>query len=182
MRKRSIVAAAALVLLLAGAMAASAQFRLDANISWPFYLGVNLSSATLGTGTQGIDLSKLLILVPDVELYYQFGTGSLRGGVGARVYTLIIESVIYPSAFLELDLNPIVINANVGGGAYAFFGILPLNAGAAQLFLPDLNVAVKLTDWFRLGAGVFGLFIPDLQGEVVPFAAYINARFVVMFK
>ena len=40
MKKRRVVALLVVVLLLAGALGASAQLRLDGNISWPFYLGI----------------------------------------------------------------------------------------------------------------------------------------------
>jgi hypothetical protein len=183
MTKKGRLLIAAVVLLAVVAAGAGAELRFDANIAWPMYLGVKLDSSTFGTSSQGMDISKFLILFPDVELYWQFGGQGLRAGIGARVFTLILESVAYPAAFIELDLNPFVLSANVGGGAYAFFGLFS-QAGTGAFWLPDVNVAFKFNDWFRVGVGAYGLFIPSIQssGTILPFALYANARFVVPIK
>jgi hypothetical protein len=167
MKKKVLITVMALVILLGGVMSASAQFRLDVNVQWPFYLGINVSGLT--SGVQGTSLiSQYAFIVPDVEASYQFGGGNLRAGVGLKAYTFIIESFGWPMAYLELGIDPFVIRAELGGGLFYAFG-LASTAATAEVMLPQLEVSWKIAEWFRLGAGA--LF-------VMPFNDFSNFGFV----
>jgi hypothetical protein len=179
MKKRSLVVLLAAVLLLGGALTASAQLRLDVDVAFPVYGGLSLETMTpTGGWLQNI------FPFPNAGLYYQFGQGGLRGGVGARAFTLILESVLYPAAYVELEIKPIVLNMNVGGGAYVLFGLLN-QADWARFILPDLSVGFKLNDRVRLGGGVFIIapFLDTFQESFSNFLyfGYINLKISALF-
>ena len=92
MKRRHVFAVLVALLLLGGAWQAGAEVRLDFDI--PIILGARLNVSDLtGTSTIDLDLSNLHIPLPYLELSYQFGEGWLRGGVGVRSYTVIVEFV-----------------------------------------------------------------------------------------
>jgi hypothetical protein len=175
-KRKIIVMALAVVLLLAGGVMANAQFRLDANIQVPFFAGLNLDSLGIsGGGSIGA-----FIPFPSVEAAWQFPIGPIKIGVGARAYTVIIESFAWPNAFVELDLNPIVLRADFGGGAFLLFGIAT-TAYTAAMVLPQIDVSWRLADWFRLGVGAIGI-APFEDMSNFGYAIYVSGRFTALFK
>jgi hypothetical protein len=189
MKKRILIVFVAVAMLLAGAVGASAQLRLDMDVNIPIYLGFYTSGAADGAW------NSFFIPFPDARLSYQFPIGPVTIGVGARAFTFIIENIMYPEAYVELTLDKFVLGAGVGGGAFLEFGLLSsvlASAGVTNLsgfhalLLPDLNVAYKVNDWFRLQGGVFMLapFGSDFSGVLgsFAFAGYVDAKFVVVFK
>lgn len=182
MKKKALIALVVVLLLCAGALNVSAQVRLEGNLSWPVLGGIKLDSSIYGSSGSSVDLSQYHLLLPDFRIYYQFGDGILRGGIGARVYSLIIESIIYPEAFIEVELTPIVLEASLGGYVFGVFGLYN-NVTTAQLMIPDLNVGWAIAPWFRLGAGVL-MFAP-LNGnwsQNFGYIGYIGARFIFVLK
>ncbi len=113
------------------------------------------------TGDVG-DFSQYMFLIPDVKWNYYFGPEWLHFGVGLHLWTLIIESGLYPILSLESNLGNFVLNANVGGGAFLFFGLLN-DAAAEAVFLPELSVAYRLgkKKAFRIGTGVMLIMAPN---------------------
>jgi hypothetical protein len=191
MGKRSLVVIVAAVMLCMGAVSASAQLRLDMDVNVPAYIGISSAGTTEGIWNQ------FFIPFPDARLAYQFGSGAFRAGVGVRVFTFIIENILYPEAYVEYTVDRFAFSANVGGFGFLEFGLLSgvlqstLGSGFTltgfhDIVIPDLNVAYKVNDWFRIGAGIFMLapFTANngaLLSDFI-FTGYINARFVVMFK
>ncbi|HYW84011.1 MAG TPA: hypothetical protein VFB30_12180, partial [Spirochaetia bacterium] len=100
MKRRHIGAVAAAVLFCAGAAGASAQIRLDFEVALPVFEGINLRD--LGV-SGGATISQYLFLLPTIEATYQFGEGPVRFGAGAKTVTFIIESLLWPDAFIEID-------------------------------------------------------------------------------
>lgn len=176
MKRKVLVALLTVVLLAGGGAVASAQFRLDANIQIPFYMGINLDAFGYSGGTS---IGQFLPF-PSVEATYQVGGGPLHFGVGLRAYTFIIESIAWPDAFLELELHPFVIRADVGGGAWLLFGLYN-NAATAAMVIPQLDVSWKLSDWFRLGVGVIAVAPFEALGNF-GYAAYVSGRFTALFQ
>ena len=187
--KRAIFLVVVVVVLLTGAVSASAQLRLDFDINVPVWFGYHTSGGGDGAWNQ------YFIPFPDARLAWQFGGGLIDFGIGARVFTFIIENVLYPEAYFELNLENFTFSAAVGGFGFLEFGLLSSamqQAGVNNLtgfhnvILPDLNVAWRVSDWFRLGVGVFMIapFGNDLGGVLNNFvySGYINARFVILFK
>ena len=186
MKNKGLVVLVAVVLLAVGAVGASAQFRMDINLPWLLLGGINASAlpggADLSSGS--VNISDYHFILPDVELSWQFGGSPLRGGVGIRAYSLLIESFGFPMAYIELDLNPFVLNASLGGGAFFFLGIYNqvfLDGTTIKILIPDISAAWKITDWLRLGVGVLAVApMGDLQNFF--WLGYVNARFVLVFK
>ena len=189
MRKRYGIVLVAVVMLCVGAMGASAQLRLDMDVNVPVYFGYSTGGVSDGAWNQ------YFIPFPDARLAYQFGGGLIDGGIGVRVFSFIIENILYPEAFIELNIDRVTFSLSLGGLAFLEFGLLTtalqesgINtlSGFHDVILPDLNVAFRVNDWFRLGGGVF-MIAPFSHGLGGPldnfvFTGYINARFVVMFK
>jgi hypothetical protein len=187
--KKTVLVLVAVVVLLVSAVSASAELRLDFDVNAPIWFGYSVS------GTASGDWNRNFIPFPDARLAWQFGEGLVDGGVGVRVFTFIFENVLWPEGFVELNVDPFTFSLNVGGFAFLEFGLLSSalqNAGVNNLsgfhnlLLPDLNVAWRVNDWFRLGAGIFMIapFGNDFGGVLQNFvySGYINARFVIRFK
>ncbi len=190
MKKRLVIVFVALAVMLAGAVNASAQLRLDIDISDPVYFGY-----TSGGSAQGAWNPVPYIPIPDAKLLYQFSLGPVNLGAGVRVFSLIVENILYPELYSELTLGPVVFNASVGGLAFLEFGLLSTalsDAGISNLtgfqsvILPDVSVSFKVNNVFRLGGGLF-MIAPmgsSLGGVLANnvFAGYLKATFVVLFK
>jgi len=165
------------VVLLAGtAVTAGAQFRLDGNIQVPFYAGINLASL----GYSGGGNIGAFIPFPSVEAAWQFPVGPIRLGVGARAFTIIIESLAFPNVFVELPLDRFVIRADVGGGAFALFG-LASSVSTASTVIPQIDASWRLADWFRLGVGVVAI-APFQDLSTFGYAFYVSGRFTALFE
>lgn len=191
MKKKSLIALVVLLLLCAGALNVGAQLRLDINVNVPLYFGA------FAAGYQSSGVNSYFIPFPEAQLAYQFGEGTFHWGVGVRTFTFIIENIMFPTAFVELTLDPLplVLSANVGGLAFLEFGLLSsvlssVNvknlSGFHSVILPDFSVGLKVNDWFRISGGAF-MFVPfgtELGGALSGYAVagYIQAKFLVLFE
>jgi len=177
--KKGIIPPIVALLILLGTVSAGAQARFEFNLNWPLTIGINTSNS-LFSGAN-FDLSQYHLLLPDFRIYYQWGgEGLLRGGVGARAYTVIIESLIYPEAFIELNLYPLELEASLGGYLFGLFG-LSNNFKTLNLLLPDFNVGFQVLSWLRLAGGVL-LFTPvgSNWSQDFVYMGYIGARFIIL--
>ncbi len=187
--KRTVIVLVAAIVLLGTAVSAPAELRLDLDVNIPIYFGYSVGGYASGAWNQ------YFIPFPDARLAWQFGNGLIDGGVGVRMFTFIIENILYPEGFVELNLDAFTFSLNVGGFAFLEFGLLSsalsnlgINtfSGFHSVLLPDINAAWRVNDWFRLGAGMFMIapFGNDLGGVLDNFvySFYINARFVIRFK
>ncbi len=183
MRKKILVVLVA-VFLVFGAFNASAQMRLDVDIPWVLTAGANLNMFTGGgSGAPSLDLSQFHLILPHVDLAYQFGNGIFTGGVGLRNYTILFEFFSYPMGYVELNFKPLVIRAEMGGFAFLLWGVynyLFVSADSLKIWLPDVSVAFAFTDWFRLGAGAT-LIVPFGDFNNFGYILYIDARFNFLF-
>lgn len=181
MKKGLLVFCVVLAIALTAAADAGAQARLEVNGNWPLLVSLGSGSPLGDVGS--IDLSKYFLIVPDFRAYYQFGQGMLRGGIGVRVPTLIIVSMVYPEAFVELDLHPVVLEASVGGLLFGAFGLGVSSLRAEPWVTPDLNVSFEIADWFRLGGGVYLIAPLDGSwGQNYLSIVYIGARLLFFPK
>ena len=114
MKRRFVMAVLVAALLLGGVSQAGAQVRLDVDIPILIAAGVNLSDLT-GTTSYSLDLSSYHIPLPYLELAYQFGDESLHGGFGLRSYTLLVEFAGWPMGYVELEMDRLVLRAELGG-------------------------------------------------------------------
>jgi hypothetical protein len=165
-----------MILLLCFTAFASAQVRLDVNVSIPFYNGIEVE------GSEGIgDFSSYAFLIPDLMLSYVFDFEIIKIGIGARMLTFIVESVMWPNAFVELDLSPLVINVSCGGGIFAYFGVVS-GVETSSLIIPDACAYFKFNDWFQAGVGVVLFVGAEVFGvDILPYSVYARARFSFTF-
>ena len=154
----------------------SGQTRLDLGIDIPLRISAVVEGSELA---DGVDVPYTLPF-PSAGLYYTFGAGPLNLGVGARMYSLILLSALWPNVIAEMDLGPAVLQAQLGGGAFMFFGLVSeIHAGA--VFIPDLSVWFKLGRTLRLGGGAMGLFIEDFAATALPVVFYVGAKAAIRF-
>ncbi len=177
--KRSLLAATLILLL---AVPAFAQLRLDVGIDVPKGIGTALrGNAEISQGTVDF-FNTYFIPFPEASLHYQFDLGVVKLGLGARAFTLILESVLWPNAFAEVHLGPVVIEAQAGGGIFAMAGLFN-KIDTGKLFFPDLSIWYKIgkKQNFRLGLGAMGFYMPELTTEGIGFAYYFGGKAAITF-
>jgi hypothetical protein len=173
--KRLIVAGAmALLLLLVGGTAMADRTQVDIGLNVPYRVGI--SSEEAGDIGAFVDYAFLL---PDVRIQWYWEAGPIKLGPGVRLWTLILESVAYPILSVEAEIGPIVLNANVGGGAFLFFGLYN-DLGTGRVLFPEISAAFKLGESFSIGTGAMILFVPELADEeIYPYIGTIFVRFTL---
>jgi hypothetical protein len=167
-----------IVTIFAAALAAPsmAQGRLDIGIDVPKGMGNVLPS---GVDASVSDfLAKAFIPFPEAALYYQWDLGMIKVGAGLRAYTVILASVAWPNAFAELDLGPLAVEAQLGGGVFAYYAIASGGLETGKVFFPDLSAwyAFGQKRILRLGAGAMGIFLPNQDAGSLPFIIYLGAK------
>lgn len=160
---------------------AFAQFRIDLAIDIPAKIGVSISDLDGGSANESIDVLEFgTFPVPEALFAYQTSLGPVKVGAGVRVFSLILVSMAWPHIYTEIDLSPIVINAGIGGGGFMMFGIVN-TMDTANLLIPDMHIAYKFGDTFRLGIGAMGFTGTDLSTDVFPYIIYLTGRFSILF-
>jgi hypothetical protein len=168
-----------LILALVGGMAFG-QLRVDVGIALPIGIGAVLEGSSLEmSSTVGDFLSSTFLPLPEAGLHYQFDLGMVKLGVGARAFTFILETMLWPNAFVELDLGQFVAEAQLGGGAFVLLG-LSSDFRTGRVFFPDLSVWLKLgqKQSIRLGAGIIGIYLPE-QSSSFPVVVYIGGKVAI---
>lgn len=162
--------------------AAFSQFRLELGVNAP--VGVGYVS---GSGGGASDLVSTLeesgiIPIPNLALMLQANLGLLKFGVGVKAQSLIVYSMAYPVAQLEVALGPLAIDASLGGYYFGYYAI-GNEYGLEQLdvLVPDLSVWLGLgkKHTFRLGAGAIGVIPTSFDLSTVPFVAYAGLKLVL---
>ena len=160
---------------------AFAQFRIDLAIDVPVKIGISVSDLEGGSTNESIDVLEFgTFPVPEALFAYQTALGPVKVGGGVRVFSLILESIAWPHIYSEIDLSPIVINAGIGGGAFMMFGLYN-DVNTASLFIPDMHIAYKFGDTFRLGIGAMGFTGNDIYSDAFPYMIYLTGRFSLLF-
>ena len=178
--KRGLVSAlVGAVLLCVTAAAAGAQFRLDFEVALPVFEGIN--PGDLGV-PGGATIDRYLFLLPMVEATYQLGDGPVRFGAGARAVTFLFESLLWPDAFVEIDLDRIVVRGDLGGGLFlSLGGVNEVPDRSWTWIVPQIDVSFAHTDWFRLSGGAMAL-APFNNVDRFGFVLYVEARFIVLVR
>ena len=160
---------------------AFAQFRIDLAIDVPVKIGISVSDLEGDSTNESIDVLEFgTFPVPEALFAYQTSLGPVKVGGGLRVFSLILESIAWPHIYSEIDLSPIVINAGIGGGAFMMFGLYN-DVNTANLFIPDMHIAYKFGDTFRLGIGAMGFTGSDIYSDAFPYMIYLTGRFSLLF-
>jgi hypothetical protein len=166
-----------LVLLIALALIvpALADARLDIGFIAPRGIGASAGGTTEISDAMA---SWPFIPIPEVGLYYQLDLSAIKIGLGARCFTALVESFAWPNAYAELDLGPVAIQGQIGGGLFVAFGALGSGSGTGAVFFPDLSAWLKLgkKGVLRLGVGAIGLYAPDTFGDDILFLMYLGGK------
>ncbi|MEA1910974.1 MAG: hypothetical protein U9N32_04745, partial [Spirochaetota bacterium] len=157
---------------------AFAQFRIDLAIDVPVKIGVSVSDLEGDSSNESVDVLDFgTFPVPEALFAYQTSLGPVKVGGGIRVFSLILESIAWPHIFSELSLDPVPIgiNAGIGGGGFMMFGLFN-DVNTANLFIPDMHIAYKFGDTFRLGIGAMGFTGSELNIDGFPYIIYLTGR------
>lgn len=177
--KRSI----ATLLILAGiiAMPLCAQVRIDVGFDLPRGVGAIVSGQPEISSEISDALSKYIIPFPEAGLYYQyqFSGAPVRIGGGVRLFTFIIESIVWPNIFVEADVWQFTFSLQTGGGVFGMFGVYG-DFRTAQVVIPDLSVWFRIGDAFRIGGGAIAFASPDIP-DGIAFVYYLGLKFAIKF-
>ena len=98
------------------------------------------------------------------------------------MFTIILESMLWPNIMMEIALEPVFIQAQVGGLFFVFFGLA--NATEyGEVFFPDLSIWIGLGKErrFRLGGGLLGMYWPELTTEGIAVVPYLGGKISLLF-
>lgn len=176
--KKTILTTVVLSVLLAAP--AFAEWRIDAGVDVPWGVG-NAISTLGGSSTSGVNILESGVFpVPEGNFLYQAPVGPVKLGIGIRAFSLIVESAAWPNAMAEVNLGPVAIDLQVGGGVFLFFGLFSdLTTGA--VVIPDLSAYFKLGKIFRLGGGGMLFYDPNLSSSGVPYVIYLAGKLSFTF-
>jgi hypothetical protein len=179
MKRKLVLMVLVATLFLGATAAARADVRLDFDVPVLLSAGLNVSDLT-GSSAISFDLSNFHIPLPYAMLAYQFGDSFLRGGIGVRAYTVLIEFVGWPMGYVEVELDRLVLRAELGG-----FGVVALGVTnsllTTDIVISDFQLGYAVFPWLRLGAGVL-LAAPPSNFSNNGWLFYVNARFTFDFK
>ncbi len=171
--KRLFLVLIILVILLGAASPLAADWQFDIGLNVPLFVGISTPEEDF---QQALDYA---FIFPDFKAHYFWGSDLLRVGVGARAFTLILETLLYPTITAEVDIDPFRFTGSIGGQAFLFFGLYN-DIVTGNLWLPEVTAAYKVNDWFQAGAGLTGMIFfdeDDIVNEAFPYVVYAFGRF-----
>ncbi|WP_304224702.1 hypothetical protein [Gracilinema caldarium] len=175
--KRCSVIIAMLLLL---SLPAFAQLRIDLGIEIPRGAGSVSGNEVFSDPEVNKFLTDYIFPIPEIDLYYQFDFGSLRAGLGLRMYTFLIASIFWPNAFIEADIWNLTAVAQMGGGFFGMYALGQTRFENGKVFMPDLSLWYRFGNSFRLGGGAIGFMLPESTN--IGFLYYIGGKFNIVFK
>ncbi len=158
------------------------QVRLDIGLDVPMNIYAVGGGEVQSSSDVGSFLKEHIFPFPEASLYYQFSVGPVKLAPGVRAFTMILESVLWPNLLMELAVEPVFIQAQLGGLLFLFFG-LENQADFGQVFFPDLSIWVGLGKErrFRLGGGLLGMYMPELTTEGMAVVPYLGGKVSLLF-
>jgi len=166
-----------LLLAVSLSMPAFAEWRLDLGVIVPRGAGLSIGGETETIG--GMDVANWpFIPLPEAGIHYEGEVGGLKLGIGARAFTVVLATILWPNAYVELNVDRLAIQAQIGGGAFGLLSVSGSNGTVGNAFIPDISAWYKLgkNRSLRLGGGVVGLYLPELMGEGLPFLIYLGGK------
>jgi hypothetical protein len=176
MRKSTVL----LVLVATLAMPAFAEWRLDLGVIVPRGAGISIGGET--ESIDGMDVANWpFIPLPEAGIYYEEEVGSLKFGLGARAFTLILATILWPNAYVEMNVDRLAIQAQIGGGAFGLLTVSGADSTFGNVFIPDISAWYKLgkNRNLRLGGGIIGVYLPELMGDGLPFLFYLGGKVAI---
>lgn len=162
---RRVVSILVTVVACSGFLFAKARF--DIGLNTALYAGIVTPRNIYVEKTISGFLREHPVPLPSVGLYAQTSYGHLNLGVGVRSYTFILETILWPNLYAELDFSRLTILAQIGGGVFGYFGLIATGVDASsQLYFPDLSAWFKLGKNVRIGGGILGVYWPDLMRKI----------------
>ena len=105
------------------------QLRLDVGVDVPMNIYAVGGGEILSSSDVGSFLKEHILPFPEASLYYQFNVGPVSLAPGVRVFSFILESVLWPNLMAELQLGPVFLQAQLGGLLFLFFGLEEISWG-----------------------------------------------------
>ncbi len=152
---RKITVIALVLVLMGAALPLAADSQVDIGLHIPYYIGIETEDEDAGAA---LDYA---FLVPDLKYNYFFNESGIRVGIGARLFTVILESMAYPIVTVETDIGQFRLSGHVGGGAFLFFGLFN-SIETGQIILPEVSVAYRFSESFSIGTGAGFFFAPEV--------------------
>lgn len=168
----------AAILVLCGSLAMG-EGRADIGFDVPFGLG-GIGANSSFSSEASTFFREHILPFPEASVYYTPSLGPVTFGLGMRAYTFILESIVWPNAFAEVSLGPVVFQGQVGGGAFLLFGLYNSFKTGANFF-PDLSAWLKLGKTFRIGGGVMGMFLDGIDTSTIPAVFYLGVKAAIKF-
>ncbi len=165
-----------LTLFFGGLLFAQTSY-VDIGIKVPFFWGLG-STELEGDASGAVDY---IFPVPDINYGLMFGEGPVTFGVGARFFTIILESLVYPQLMVRAEYDPFVFTGSLGGGAFLYFGIVN-GIGTPNILTSEITGAYKLNDWFQMGLGttiVYAFSDNDVMTGGYAYPVYVFGRFAL---
>ena len=162
--------------------AAFGQLRFEIGANAPLAVGYLSDTVPAEDSIYGLIEEAGIIPIPNLALFLQADLGLLKIGVGAKVQSIILYSLAYPAAQVEIALGNFSIDASLGGyyfGYYAIGGIYGLEE--MDILLPDISVWLGLgkRNAFRIGGGAIGAIPTSMDISEVPYIAYAGLKIVL---
>lgn len=170
------------LILAISAPAAFGQLRVE--------LGGNAPMAVGSFSESGGDFSDIMssidefgiLPIPNLGLLLQADLGAVKVAVGIKAQSVILFSLAYPVAQMELALGNLSIDASLGGYYFGYFAIGNVYGFQQEnIILPDLSawLGIGRKNAFRIGGGAIGLIPTDLDLSAVPLIAYAGMKIVL---
>jgi hypothetical protein len=161
---------------------AFSQLRFEIGANSPVSVGLaSFSDGTLDEMAETIS-DWGIVPVLNLGLLFQADLSLVKIGVGAKIHSLILYSIGYPAAQVELMLGPIAIDASLGGYYFGYYGIGNVY-GITQfdLLIADLSLwyGFGKNKNFRIGGGALGFVGMNLDFSTLPFIAYAGLKVVL---
>jgi hypothetical protein len=158
------------------------QFRFEIGAFAPVSVGYVSDSG----GDYGDTLSTIeelgILPIPNLALLLQADLGLLKLAAGIKAHSLIVYTLAYPVAQLEIALGPLSIDTSLGGYYFGYSALGNL-FGLDQIdyLVPDLSVWLGLgkRDAIRLGGGALGLIPATMETDLMPFIGYAGLKVVL---
>jgi len=164
------------------APAAFGQLRFEIGATAPLSVGYFSGSGGDYSDTLSTIDELGILPIPNLALFLQADMGIIKLAAGIRAHSLIIYTLAYPVAQVELALGPLSVDASIGGYFFGYSAIGNLfGLDQIDFLVPDLSVWLGLgkRKSIRLGGGALGLIPSSMDTDIVPFIGYAGLKIVL---
>lgn len=159
------------------------QFRFEIGANAPVGAGYITGDGTLYGDYLDIISNAGLIPIPNLSLMLQANLGGvLKIGAGVKAQSILVASIAYPAALVEISLGALSINAAIGGLYFGYYTLGNIYGLEQQdLLMPEVSAWLGLGKKhnFRIGGGAIGILSSALDISEVPFVAYAGFKVVL---